>query len=174
MRFIGRALLASAFVLGACGGDKTATTDTAKAVLPTPAATGASAAAMPATPGAAPTTGAMMPITGKTVEVKMVGDAQGYRFEPAAITIKQGDGIKFTVVSMPPHNIAFDPATVPAAGKNQLMANMKDQMQPLSSPFLLNPNDSYTISFAGVAPGTYPFNCTPHLAMGMKGTITVQ
>ncbi len=174
MHFIGRALLASAFVLGACGGDKTATTDTAKSVAPVaPVATGASAAA---TPGMAmtPTTGTMMPVTGKTVEIKMAGDAQGYRFEPANVTIKKGDGVKFTVVTMPPHNIAFDAATIPAAGKAQLMANMKDQMQPLSSPFLLNPNDSYTVSFAGVAPGVYNFNCTPHLAMGMKGTITVQ
>ena len=27
---------------------------------------------------------------------------------------------------------------------------------------------------APTQPGTYPFHCTPHLAMGMKGTITVQ
>jgi len=25
-----------------------------------------------------------------------------------------------------------------------------------------------------VKPGQYPFHCTPHLAMNMKGTITVQ
>jgi plastocyanin len=30
------------------------------------------------------------------------------------------------------------------------------------------------ISFAGVAPGAYPYHCTPHIAMNMKGTITVQ
>jgi len=31
-----------------------------------------------------------------------------------------------------------------------------------------------TISLGGIKPGTYPFHCTPHLAMGMKGTLTVQ
>ena len=37
----------------------------------------------------------------------MIGDAKGYRFEPADITIKQGDAIKFIMVSGGPHNVAF-------------------------------------------------------------------
>ena len=104
----------------------------------------------------------------------MVGDDKGYRFEPADIKIKAGDGIKFVMVSGGPHNIAFDPATIPADVKPQLSANMPDQQGELSSPLEVNPNATYTISFANIKPGTYPFNCTPHLAMGMKGTITVQ
>ena len=169
MRFYGLALLASAAVLGACGGgeNKGATTDTAATAAPaTPAAT------TPAAGGA--TAGAAAPITGTTHEVKMVGDDKGYRFEPANITVKQGDGIKFVMVSGGPHNVAFDPATVPAAAKSQLTANMPQQMSELSSPMLMNPNESYTISFAGVPAGQYPDHCTPHLAMGMKGVITVQ
>ena len=117
----------------------------------------------------------MAPITGQTHEVKMVGDDKGYRFEPADITVKAGDGIKFTMVSGGPHNVAFDPATVPADVKSQLSANMgPNQMGELSGPLLSNANESYTISFANVKPGQYPYHCTPHLAMGMKGTITVQ
>ena len=169
MRFYGLALLASAAVLGACGGgeNKGATTDTAATAAPaTPAAT------TPAAGGA--TAGAAAPITGTTHEVKMVGDDKGYRFEPANITVKQGDGIKFVMVSGGPHNVAFDPATVPAAAKSQLTANMPQQMSELSSPMMMNPNESYTISFAGVPAGQYPYHCTPHLAMGMKGVITVQ
>ena len=104
----------------------------------------------------------------------MVGDDKGYRFEPADITVKAGDGIKFTMVSGGPHNVAFDPATIPADVKPQLSANMPNQQGELSSPMFMNPNESYTISFANVKPGQYPYNCTPHLAMGMKGTITVQ
>jgi plastocyanin len=30
------------------------------------------------------------------------------------------------------------------------------------------------MSFAGAPKGTYRYFCTPHLAMGMKATITVQ
>jgi len=37
-----------------------------------------------------------------------------------------------------------------------------------------NPNEKYVISFGGVKPGKYDFHCTPHLAMNMKGSVTVQ
>ena len=104
----------------------------------------------------------------------MVGDDKGYRFEPADITIKSGDAIDFVMISGGPHNVAFDPATVPADSKAQLDANMDNKISELSSPMLMNPNEHYVISFGGVKPGKYDFHCTPHLAMGMKGTITVQ
>ncbi|HET7458184.1 MAG TPA: plastocyanin/azurin family copper-binding protein [Gemmatimonadaceae bacterium] len=172
MRFYGLALAASAMVLGACGGDKNKATDTAA-----PAAASGDTTVAPAattTPAAGASTAAMAPITGKTVEVKMVGDEKGYRFEPADITIKAGDGIKFTMVSGGPHNFAMDPAEVPANAKSQISANMPNQMAELSGPLLVNPNETYTVSFANVPAGKYNYHCTPHLAMGMKGTITVQ
>jgi plastocyanin len=164
MRFLGFAVVSSAIVLGACGGGGEQTADSA---APTPAVADT-------TPAPAPPAGAMAPITGTTHEVKMVGDEKGYRFEPADLTIKAGDGIKFTFVSGGPHNVAFDPATIPADVKPQLSANMPNQAGELSSPMFMNPNENYTISFANIKPGQYPYNCTPHLAMGMKGTITVQ
>jgi len=118
--------------------------------------------------------GAMMPITGTTHEIKMYGDATGYRYDPVELTIKAGDGVKFTFVNGGPHNVAFDAATTPAAGKAQLDANMPEKMMELSGKMLVAEGESYTISFAGVAPGEYPFNCTPHLAMNMKGKLIVQ
>ena len=128
-----------------------------------------------AAPAAAPAAaGTALPITGKTWEVKMVGDGNAYKFVPADLTIKQGDGIKFTVVSIPPHNVAFDPAVVPADVKTQLDANMgPNKLGELSSGLLLNIGDAITISFAGIKPGRYDFHCTPHLAMNMKGSVTV-
>ena len=170
MRFYGLALFASAAVLGACGGgeNKGATTDTAAT-----AATGTPAATTPAAGGA--TAGAAAPITGTTHEVKMVGDDKGYRFEPANITVKQGDGIKFVVTSGGPHNVAFDPATVPADVKAQLDANMgTDKMGELSSNMKMNAGEAVTVSFANIKPGQYPYHCVPHLALNMKGVITVQ
>jgi plastocyanin len=165
MRFYGLALLAGAALLGACsgGGEQKAADSTPAATTPAPT-TGAAA------------TGAVAKVaaTGADHEVKMIGDDKGYRFDPADITIKSGDQITFTMVSGGPHNVAFDPNTTPAAGKAQLDANMDGKLAELSSPMLQNPNEKYTISFGGVAPGTYPFHCTPHLAMNMKGTITVQ
>jgi plastocyanin len=165
MRFYGLALLAGAAMLGACSGGGE------KKVDSTPAATPPNAAAPAPTPGA---TVAKVAATGADHEIKMVGDDKGYKFEPADVTIKSGDAVTFVMVSGGPHNVAFDPATTPAGGKAQLDANMDGKLAELSSPMLQNPNEKYTISFGGVAPGVYPFHCTPHLAMNMKGTITVQ
>lgn len=174
MRFYGIALLAGAAVLGACGGENKSATDTAaaNAAATTPATPAATTPAATTTPAAGAV--AMAPATGTTHEVKMIGDAQGYRFDPANITLKAGDGIKFTTVSGGPHNVAFDPATIPADVQGQLDANIPEKMGQLSSALKTNPGESVTISFANIKPGKYPFHCTPHLALGMKGEITVQ
>jgi plastocyanin len=170
MRFLGFVVVSSAIALGACSGGGEKAADSTATAAPAPAPDSAASAA-PATPAPA---GTAAPITGQTIEVKMVGDDKGYRFEPADIKVKAGDGIKFVMVSGGPHNVAFDPATIPANVKPQLSANMPNQQGELSSPLFTNPNESYIISFANIKPGQYPFHCTPHLAMGMKGTITVQ
>lgn len=168
MRFYGLALFAGAAVLGACGGGEKKADTTAAAP----------AAAAPATaaPAATPAAGAVAKVaaTGANHEVKMIGDDKGYRFDPANLTIKSGDQVTFIMVSGGPHNVAFDPATVPADSKAQLDANMDNKLSELNSPMLMNANEKYVISFGGVKPGQYPFHCTPHLAMGMKGVITVQ
>jgi len=170
MRFYGLALFAGAAVLGACGGGGEKAADTTKAAPPAGAPPAAAAA-----PGAAPTsTVPKVAATGKTVDIKMIGDDKGYRFDPADVTIKSGDALRFINVTGGPHNIAFDPETMPADAKAQLDANMDNKMADLSSPMLMNPNENYVISFGGVKPGKYTFHCTPHLAMNMKGSVTVQ
>src|SRR3954463_16549950 len=177
MRFQGFAVAVGVMMLGACAGGENKPGDTTHVAVDTSATTtttttGGATAAAPATTGSA---AAMAPATGATKTVNMVGDAKGYRFEPANFTIKQGDAVKFVVVSGGPHNVAFDPATIPADQKSQLDANMgTDKMGELSSNMKMNPGESVTVSFANIKPGQYPFHCTPHLALGMKGTITVQ
>jgi plastocyanin len=162
MRFKGMTLIAGVVALGACGGG-----EKAPEAAPAPAATTPPAATTAASSAA--------PITGKTIEVKMVGDDKGYRYEPANITAKVGDGIKFTTVSLGPHNVAFDAAKIPADVKAQLDANFgSDRMGELASGFKINPGESFTLSLGMLKPGKYEFNCTPHLAMNMKGTITIE
>ena len=183
MRFYGIALLAGAAILGACGGEKPAADSSAATSAATPSATtGADTAAAATAAGAAPAAGApaaagavaAAPATGTTHEVKMTGDATGYKFEPANLTVKQGDAIKFIMVSGGPHNVAFQNVT-DAAAKAQLDANMPGQkMGELTGPLLMAPNEAYIISFAKVPAGKYDFICTPHAAMNMKGVVTVQ
>jgi plastocyanin len=180
MRFYGFAVAVGALTLGACAGGEKQPGDTTHVAVDTSTSTTTTTT----TPGgaASTTTGgttggavAMAPITGTTKTVNMVGDAKGYRFEPANITVKQGDGIKFVVVSGGPHNVAFDPATIPPDVKPQLDANMgTDKMGELSSNMKTNNGESVTISFAKIKPGQYPYHCVPHLALNMKGVITVQ
>lgn len=171
MRFYGLAVIAGIVGLTACaGGDKRPGDTTAVGVDTSAGVASTGSTATPAVPA-----GAMAPVTGTTHEVKMLGDAQGYRFEPANITVKQGDGIKWIMVSGGPHNVAFDAATIPADIKPQLDANMgTDKMGELSSNMKMNPNETITVSFANIKPGKYPYNCIPHLAMNMKGVVTVQ
>jgi len=157
MRFHGLVLVAAVAALSACGGGDT-NTDTSAAAGAGPAA------------GAA--TGTAAPVTGRVHEVKMLGDERGYRFEPADITIKAGDGIKWVMVSGAPHNVAFE--NVAADAKGQLSANMPNQLTDLSSPMLINANETYEMSFANVKPGKYNYVCTPHIANNMRGSITVQ
>ncbi|HUR91766.1 MAG TPA: plastocyanin/azurin family copper-binding protein [Gemmatimonadaceae bacterium] len=158
---------AAGMIALACGGaDNTnaaATGDTAAVVAAgTPATTTPTPAGTPAA------------ISGTTHEVRMMFENNEYKFSPANLTIKVGDGVKWIMVSGGPHNAAFDAATVPASAKAQLLANMPNQMSELSGPLLINPNDTYTMSFANVPAGTYNYFCTPHLAMNMRGVITVQ
>jgi plastocyanin len=159
----------AAMILSACGGgDNAANADSANA-----AAAGASAAAATPAAPAAPA-GAMTQITGTTHEVRMIGDASGFKFDPAEITIKQGDGIKWVFVNGGPHNVAFEPTNLSPEAKAALLANMPEQMGELMGKMMLAENESYTVSFANVPAGTYDYNCTPHLAMNMRGKVTVQ
>lgn len=181
MRFYRFALLAGATLLGACGGEKQSATDSAAATAAnapaaTPATTPAATPATGAPAAGAPAAGAatVAPVTGTTHEIKMYGDAKGYRFEPATLTIKSGDGVKYTLVDGGPHNVNFINVTDPAA-KAQLDANMPGQkMGELNGPMIMQPNETYTVSFAKVPAGKYDFQCVPHAALGMKGSITVQ
>jgi len=174
MRFHGFAVAVGVITLGACAGGEKKPADTTYVAVDTSTSSTSTASSTTTTP-AGTTSGSVAPITGAIHEVKMVGDAKGYRFEPANFTVKAGDGAKFVVVSGGPHNVAFDPATIPADVKAQLDANMgTDKMGELSSAMKMNPGESVTVSFAKIKPGQYPYHCTPHLALGMKGVITVQ
>jgi plastocyanin len=176
MRFYGLAVAVGVVALSACaGGDKRPGDTTAVGIDTSIAGATSGVPAGTTTPATAP--GAMAPITGTTHEVRMTGDvATGvYRFEPANITIKQGDGVKWVMVSGGPHNVAFDVATIPADVRPQLDANMgTDKMGELSSSMKMNPGETITVSFANIRPGKYPYNCVPHIAMNMRGVVTVQ
>lgn len=161
-----RVMLLSACLVIACGGgEKPATGGTTSSAPP---------GNPPVNPPAAAPPGAPQPITGKTWDVKMLGDASGYRFDPASLTIKRGDGVRWTVVSGQPHNVTFWSDSIPAGTQGVLQGNMTLTTAALTGPLLLNPSQTYTVSFGAAPPGMYRYYCTPHLAFNMRGTIEVQ
>ena len=166
MQFKVLAVATSAFALVACGGGEKKAEDTAAVA---PAVESPAAAAPAAAAGAV----AASPITGQMHSVNMIGDEKGYRFEPATLTVKAGDGVKFVSVKGGPHNVAFDAATAGASAA-QITANMPEASGDLTGKMLVTDGEAWTMSFGGIAAGTYSVICTPHQAMNMVMKITVQ
>jgi plastocyanin len=155
--------LSSALLASACGGNSRE-----GAAVPDVGGTSAPAPSSPSSTTPTPSA------SGRVVDVQMLGDASGYRFQPATITIKPGDTVRWTNVSGGPHNVTFWTDSIPAGAVSPLQAGMPQQTAQLSGPLLTAPNATYTVSFAGVPAGTYKYYCTPHLALGMKATIIIQ
>lgn len=164
MRHSTIAIALAAAVAAGCGGNEKTSADTTKPGGAAPAVTpsGSSSVSTPA------------PATGKTWQVRMLGDDKGYRYDPASLTIKVGDAIHWSVVSGIPHNVTFWADSIPTGAATALGADMPNTTAPLMGPMLTAVGDSYTITFAGVPTGTYRYYCTPHLALGMKGTLTIR
>jgi plastocyanin len=98
---------------------------------------------------------------GKTIEVKLITDGNGNRFEPNKIEAHQGDVVKF-VLQVGVHNVHFLPDSNP--GKTGL---------PPASEMLQLPGQTYELPIT-FAPGKYYFQCDPHAALGMIGHLEVE
>ncbi len=110
---------------------------------------------------AAPKTDAPAP---KTVVVKAVDvSATEYKWLPAEISVNPGDTVRFQQTTAMPHNVQFKDAPAGASLGDALMG-----------PFMSQPGETYDVVIDGrFKAGKYAFVCTPHEAMGMKGSITV-
>jgi plastocyanin len=155
-----------AFALAACGGGEQKAGEQQTTTTPDQAAPAADTAA----PGgaAAPAAG------GATHDVNMVLEGSSYKYVPDQLTIKSGDVVRFHNVSGGPHNVSFWADSVPSGAADALKAGMPDQMAPLEGSLITEPNGIYTVNFAKAPAGEYKFYCLPHLALGMKGKLTVQ
>jgi plastocyanin len=100
-------------------------------------------------------------------------DASHYVFEPANLTVHQGDIVEFVNVSGFPHNVGFDGTKIPAGAAAVLDKNMPSRSSSLLGPMMQQANQAYRISFAGAPVGAYSYFCLPHRALGMTGVITV-
>lgn len=99
---------------------------------------------------------AVSPAAAETYTVKMGADNGMLAFQPANLTIKAGDTVKWVNNKLPPHNIIFEGE---AASKSH-------------DKLLFSPGESYEVTFDKA--GTYSYYCAPHRGAGMAGKILVQ
>lgn len=99
-----------------------------------------------------------------TVTVRMVANGPGrWRFEPSKITVHQGEVIRWIQADVTPHNVEFK--SVPKS------AQIRDIRM---GPFLTQKGQTYELNIDDrFTTGKYAYICTPHVTLGMKGTITV-
>lgn len=105
----------------------------------------------------------MTPDAGGQVHVvKMVTDGTGNLFQPAELTVKKGDVIRYTLESGV-HNAHF------VADSNPNMTGFPTK----PSDFLQLPGQTIDLKVNAPA-GSYFHQCDPHAALGMVGRVTVQ
>lgn len=147
----------------ACGGGGDATAD-------------AQAEAMAARPveDAGPVEDAPPAPTGTVYEVRMLLTPEGqYVYQPASLTIRRGDIVRWINVSGGPHNVAFHADRIPAGAAPILNTAMPNRMADLAGALLIQPNAVYEMRFAGAPVGTYDYYCTPHEMLGMRAQLTI-
>lgn len=128
----------------ACSGEKKEAENETAEHAPTPAAPSPSATA-----------------TGDTIVVEAVTDGTGNFFKPNKIEAHPGDVIRYKLV-MGVHNVHFLPDS------NKIKTGL-----PPASDMLQLPGQTYDLVVT-MAPGEYYFQCDPHAALGMKGTLEVE
>lgn len=85
--------------------------------------------------------------------------------EPATVTVRAGDLLRFISNDAGAHAIAFDGEGMGADAR----AFLEKSGQMRSPPFLAA-NATWVVSFKGAPAGKYPYRCPTH---GVQGTITV-
>jgi manganese oxidase len=97
------------------------------------------------------------------VQIQEVGGQ--LRFMPADLDVRRGDVVRFVQQGAMPHNVQFVRNSAPEG---------VDIGDLWTGPYLTKPNEVYEVHIdERFADGSYEYVCTPHIAMGMKGAITV-
>lgn len=105
-----------------------------------------------------------------TDTVRLIGN----RFLPRILETTTGRTVVFIQRSGGPHNVAFWPESLSTSAAALIGERLPDQIDHLMGPLLVGEEVSYRISLSGVAPGTYPYFCLPHLNSGMTGRLVIE
>lgn len=105
---------------------------------------------------------AVTPAAAETYTVKMGTDSGLLQFDPAELSIKAGDTVKWVNNKLSPHNVVFDSSKVPEATATKMS----------HKGLLFAPGESFETTFG--ESGEYPYYCEPHRGAGMVGKISVK
>jgi plastocyanin len=101
--------------------------------------------------------------------VRLVARGDHFAFEPAEVTVRAGDVVRFVQTGHLPESVAFDPAAAPEGG-----AAVLEGQSALQGPLLTEPGVFFDVSFGDAPAGEYRFFSVPHRELGMQGRIVVQ
>ena len=102
---------------------------------------------------------------GRVVVVRMMDDGGSFRYEPAELTVRRGDIVRFEQAGTMPHNVEFVRNTAPDGA---------DLGSAWMGSFLIGKGETYDVVVDDrFIDGAFDFLCSPHATMGMKGRITV-
>ena len=107
----------------------------------------------------------------------MVGSIQlGYRFEPADLTIKVGDTVRWINGSGVPHNVAFYADRIPLGAMTVIESVMpaEGKLGPMVGRIVSEQGDFFEMDFVNAPLGTYHYFCVVQEAIGMVGTLTIE
>ena len=90
------------------------------------------------------------------------------------LSVARGDTVVFVVALGEPHDVAFDTSAMSATAKQKLNAKIHEPIAPFAGPLLVHRGDRFVMDTGDLPPGEYPFYCLPHLALQMKGVVTIK
>jgi plastocyanin len=104
------------------------------------------------TPGTTPSGGAVASKVSGQPAAQTVNETDSFKFVPASIRVKAGDVVEWVDSGTSIHNVTFANSAVPTSAT-------------------MNSGDKYEIKFQKA--GTYSYECTFHVALGMTGKVVV-
>ena len=106
-------------------------------------------------------------VLAETYTVKMGSDSGNLVFQPATVTVKQGDIVHWVNNKLPPHNVMFDAKKVPAEEEMKVAAFSHPQL-------MIKPGETHELVISeDFVPGEYNYYCAPHRGAGMVAKIIV-
>ncbi len=128
-------------------------------------------------PGERPAAPPVAARTGVVHDVQMVGSIEGgFRFEPANLSIRVGDTVRWINGTGFPHNVAFYADRIPRGSETVLDAMMpaEGKLGPMNGRIVSELGDTFQMDFVNAPSGTYNYFCVVQEEMGMVATLTIE